>query len=200
MTISPGSQATSSAGPPIKSRRRELPRTRLTLLKSLRQKKGTSRPRPGTRGPPPPSLCLVVMPGLRLRKTGRMTIAAPGLQPSLPVARPRGRMRRRSSSLSTGLRPSMELTRQQARVRLPTIRVSSSRTSSPITRGMVPVLSRASSDNTGSLASSVRVASPVRMPARTLRVASPPVRGRSCPSAPVAPMAGLVQSTTPAAT
>ena len=202
MTVSPGSQATSSAGPPSKSRRREPPQTRPTLLKSPRQKKGTSRLRPGIRGPRPLLPCLVAMHGPRPRKTGRMAIAAPGLQPPLPVARPQGRMRRRSSSLTIGLRPSMEPTRQQARVRLPTIRVSSSPTSSR-TKGMAPVLSRVSSDNTDSQAGSVRMASLAsldRMSVRTPRAADPPARVPMHPSDPPAPTVGLVLSTTPAAT
>ena len=202
MTVSPGSQATSSAGPPNMSRRRDLPRTRPTLLKSPRQKKGTSRLRPGIRGPRPLLPCLVAMHGLRLRKTGRMAIAAPGLQPLLPVARPQGRMRRRSSSPTIGLRPSMVLMLPLARVRLPTIRVSSSPTGSPI-RDTAPVLSRTSSDNTDSQAGSVRMASPTslaRMPVRTPRVAGPPARVPMHPSDPPAPTVGLVLSTTPAAT
>ena len=202
MTVSPGSQATSSAGPPIKSRRRELPRTRPTLLKSPCRKKGTSRLRPGIRGPRPLLPCLVAMHGPRPRKTGRMAIAAPGLQPPLPVARPQGRMRRRSSSLTIGLRPSMELTRQQARVRLPTIRVSSSPTSSR-TKGMALVLSRVSSDNTDSQAGSgrmVSLASLDRMPVRTPRVADPPAKAPMRPSDPAVPTAGPVLPTMPTAT
>ena len=209
MTISPGSQATSSAGPPVKSRRRELPQTRPTLLKSPRQKKGISRLRLGTRGPRPLLPCLAAMHGPRLRKTGRMAIAAPALQPPPPVAQPRGRMRRRSGSLIIGLRPSMEHTRQQARVRLPTIRVSnnpiSSQTSSP-TRGMAPVLSRASSDNsdnTDSQASSGRMASLLslaRMPVRTPRVADPLAKALMRPSDPAVPTAGPVLPTMPTAT
>ena len=189
MTVSPGSQATSSAGPPIKSRRRELPQTRPTLLKSQRQKQGTSRLRPGIRGPRPLLPCLVAMHGPRLRKPRRMTAVAPGLQPPLPATRPQGRMRRRSSSLTIGLRPSMVPTHLQARVRLPAIRGSSSPA-----RGMAPVLSRASSDNTDSQASSGRTASPVRMPAR------PPARVPSRLSDPAAPTTvDLVQPATPAA-
>ena len=202
MTVSPGSQATSSAGPPIKSRRRELPQTRPTRLKSPCRKKGTSRLRPGIRGPRPLLPCLVAMHGPRPRKTGRMAIAAPGLQPPLPVARPQGRMRRRSSSLTIGLRPSMEPTRQQARVRLPTIRVSSSPTSSR-TKGMAPVLSRVSSDNTDSQAGSgrmVSLASLVRMPVRTPRVADPPAKAPMRPSDPAVPTAGPVLPTMPTAT
>ena len=202
MTVSPGSQATSSAGPPIKSRRRELPRTRPTLLKSPCQKKGTSRLRPGIRGPRPLLPCLVAMHGPRPRKTGRMAIAAPGLQPPLPVARPQGRMRRRSSSLTIGLRPSMEPTRQQARVRLPTIRVSSSPTSSR-TKGMAPVLSRVSSDNTDSQAGSgrmVSLASLDRMPVRTPRVADPPAKAPMRLSDLAVPTAGPVLPTMPTAT
>ena len=199
MTISPGSQATSSAGPPVKSRRRELPQTRPTLLKSPRQKKGISRLRLGTRGPRPLLPCLAVMHDPRLRKTGRMAIAAPGLQPPPPVARPRGRMRRRSSSLIIGLRPSMEHTRQQARVRLPTIRVSNNPISS-LTRDMAQVLSRAFSGSTASQASSVRTASHVRTPARTPRAASLPARAPMCLSDPAASTVGLVPPTTPAAT
>ena len=199
MTISPGSQATSSAGPPVKSRRRELPQTRPTLLKSPRQKKGISRLRLGTRGPRPLLPCLAAMHDPRLRKTGRMAIAAPALQPPPPVARPRGRMRRRSGSLIIGLRPSMEHTRQQARVRLPTIRVSNNPISS-LTRDMAQVLSRASSGSTASQASSVRTASHVRTPARTLRAASLPARAPMCLSDPAASTVGLVPPTTPAAT
>ena len=199
MTISPGSQATSSAGPPVKSRRRELPQTRPTLLKSPRQKKGISRLRLGTRGPRPLLPCLAAMHGPRLRKTGRMAIAAPALQPPPPVAQPRGRMRRRSGSLIIGLRPSMEHTRQQARVRLPTIRVSNNPISS-LTRDMAQVLSRASSGSTASQASSVRTASHVRTPARTPRAASLPARAPMCLSDPAASTVGLVPPTTPAAT
>ena len=202
MTVSPGSQATSSAGPPIKSRRRDPPRTRPTLLRFPGQKQGTSRLRPGIRGPRPLLPCLVAMHGPRPRKTGRMAIAAPGLQPPLPVARPQGRMRRRSSSLTIGLRPSMEPTRQQARVRLPIIRVSSSPTSSR-TKGMAPVLSRVSSDNTDSQAGSgrmVSLASLDRMPVRTPRVADPPARVPMRPSDPAVPTAGPVLPTMPTAT
>ncbi len=199
MTISPGSQATSSAGPPVKSRRRELPQTRPTLLKSPRQKKGISRLRLGTRGPRPLLPCLAAMHDPRLRKTGRMAIAAPALQPPPPVARPRGRMRRRSGSLIIGLRPSMEHMRQQAHVRLPTIRVSNNPISSP-TRDMAQVLSRASSGSTASQASSVRTASHVRTPARTPRAASLPARAPMCLSDPAASTVGLVPPTTPAAT
>ena len=202
MTVSPGSQATSSAGPPIKSRRRELPQTRPTLLKSPRQKKGTSRLRPGIRGPRPLLSCLAAMHGPRLQKMRRMAVAAPGLQPPLPVARPQGRMRRRSSSPTIGLRPSMVLMLPLARVRLPTIRVSSSPTGSPI-RDTAPVLSRVSSDNTDSPAGSgrmVSLASPARIPVRTPRVADPPARVPMHPSDPPAPTVGLVLSTTPAAT
>ena len=189
MTVSPGSQATSSAGPPIKSRRRDLPRIRPTLLRFPGQKQGTSRLRPGIRGPRPLLPCLVAMHGPRLRKARRMTAVAPGLQPPLPAARPQGRMRRRSSSLTTGLRPSMVPTRLQARVRPPAIRVSSSPA-----RGMAPVLSRASSDSTDNQASSARAASPVRMPA------SPPARVPSRLSDPAAPTTvDLVQPATPAA-
>lgn len=195
MTISPGSQATSSAGPPIKSRRRDPPRIRPTLLRFPGQKQGTSRLRPGIRGPRPLLPCLVAMHSPRLRKPRRMTAVAPGLQPPLPATRPQGRMRRRSSSLTTGLRPSMVPTHRQARVRPPAIRVSSSPA-----RGMAPVLSRASSDNTDSQASSGRTASPVRMPARAPRVASPPARVPSCLSDPAAPTtAGPVLAITPAA-
>ena len=199
MTISPGSQATSSAGPPVKSRRRELPQTRPTLLKSPRQKKGISRLRLGTRGPRPLLPCLAAMHDPRLRKTGRMAIAAPALQPPPPVARPRGRMRRRSGSLIIGLRPSMEHMRQQSHVRLPTIRVSNNPISS-LTRDMAQVLSRASSGSTASQASSVRTASHVRTPARTPRAASLPARAPMCLSDPAASTVGLVLPTTPAAT
>ena len=199
MTISPGSQATSSAGPPVKSKRRELLRTRPALLKFPPQKKGTSRPRPGIRGPRPLLPCLAVMHDPRLQETGRMAIAAPALQPLPPVARPGGRMRRRSGSLIIGLRPSMEHTRQQARVRLPTIRVSSSPISS-LTRDMALVLSRTSSGSTDSQASSVRTASHVRTPARTPRAASLPARAPMCLSDPAASTVGLVPPTTPAAT
>ena len=202
MTVSPGSQATSSAGPPNMSRRRDLPRARPTLLKSPRQKKGTSRLRPGIRGPRPLSSCLAAMHGSRLQIMRRMTVVAPGLQPPLPVARPQGRMRRRSSSPTIGLRPSMAPMLPQAHVRLPTIRVSSSPISSP-TRDTAPVLSRASSDNTDSQSGSVRMASPAslaRMPVRTPRVADPPARVPMHPSDPPAPTVGLVLSTTPAAT
>lgn len=181
MTVSPGSQATSSAGPPIKSRRRELPRTRPALLRSPRQKKGT-------RGPRHLLPCLVAMHGPRLQEMRRMTVAAPGPQPPPPVARLRGRMHRRSSSLTIGQRPSMVLMLPQARVHLPTIRVSSSPTSSP-TRGMALVLGRASSDNMDSQPSSVR----------TPRVADPPARGPSCPSELAAPTVGPVLPTMPAA-
>ncbi len=203
MTISPGSQATSSAGPPVKSRRRELPQTRPTLLKSPRQKRGISRLRLGTRGPRPLLPCLAAMHDPRLRKTGRMAIAAPALQPPPPVARPRGRMRRRSGSLIIGLRPSMEHMRQQAHSRLPTIRVSNNPISSPtssLTKDMAQVLSRASSGSTASQASSVRTASHVRTPARTPRAASLPARAPMCLSDPAASTVGLVPPTTPAAT
>lgn len=191
MTASPGSQATSSAGPPIKSRRRELPRTRPALLRSPRQKKGT-------RGPRHLLPCLVAMHGPRLQKMRRMTVAAPGPHPPPPVARLRGRMHRRSSSLTIGQRPSMVLMLPQARVHLPTIRVSSSPTSSP-TRGMALVLGRASSDNMDSQASSVRMASLARMPVRTPRVADPPARGPTCPSELAAPTVGPVLPTMPTA-
>lgn len=187
MTASPGSQATSSAGPPIKSRRRELPRTRPALLRSPRQKKGT-------RGPRHLLPCLVAMHGPRLQKMRRMTVAAPGPHPPPPVARLRGRMHGRSSSLTIGQRPSMVLMLPQARVHLPTIRVSSSPT-----RGMALVLGRASSDNMDSQASSVRMASLARMPVRTPRVADPPARGPSCPSELAAPTVGPVLPTMPAA-
>lgn len=194
MTVSPGSQATSSAGPPSKSRRRGLPRTRPILFRSPRQKKET-------RGPRPLLPCLVAMRGPRLQTMRRMTVAAPGLHPPPPVTPPRGRMRRRSSSLTIGQRPSMVLMLPQARVHPPTIRVSSSPTSSP-TRDTALVLSRASSDNMASQASSVRMASLAslaRMPVRTPRAASPQARDPTCPSELAVPTAGPVLPTMAAA-